>query len=41
MKIKLEVYCEEDLEMQCYTILKQLEIGRSLKEIKNYIEKRY
>jgi len=37
MEIKLNVYCREDLEMQCYAILKQLEAGRSLKEIKDYI----
>jgi len=37
MEIKLNVYCREDLEMQCYAILKQLEAGRSLEEIKDYI----
>ena len=37
MKIELNAYCEEDLEMQCFTILKLLESGKRLKEIKNYI----
>jgi len=38
MIIKLRVYCREDLEMQCRTILKQLENGRDLEEIKSWVE---
>jgi len=40
MKIELNIYSREDLEAQCDTILRLLESGRNIKEIKKYIEGR-
>mgnify|MGYP001569004208 CR=1 FL=1 len=38
MEIKLNVYCNEDLEAQAKLILRELENGKSYKEIKENIE---
>ena len=39
MKIKLDIYSREDLEMQCNVMLRLLKSGKNIKDIKRYIER--
>ncbi len=39
MEIKLRVFCEDDLDVQCDRIIDMLHQGKSIKEIKKVIER--